>query len=163
MFHTRLRGGKAFAAERKIREFKKILLRGKRFEKQADRRLRPNELIKKVTQHINDIISTKYELAPKIIEKRSLDPKDSKYFQEIYDFMRVKKIGNNQSRNDKYNKKLDRRKRKLRSPLNINEKVLILAERLKKKMHLVICIKHLQTISHFLIDIEFLLFIKELN
>ena len=82
---------------------------------------------------MNDTISTKYELAPEMIEKRSLDPKDGKYFQEIYDFMRVKKIGNNQSRNDKYNQKLDRRKRKLRRPLNVNEKVLILAERLKKK------------------------------
>ena len=65
---------------------------------------------------MNDIISTKYELTPEIIEKRSLDLKDSKYFQEIYDFMRVKKI-----------------KRKLRSLLNINEKVLILAERLLAK------------------------------
>ena len=82
---------------------------------------------------MNDTISTKYELPPEMIEKRRLDPKDGKYFQEIYDFMRVKKIGNNQSRNDKYNQKLDRRKRKLRSPLNVNEKVLILAERLKKK------------------------------
>ena len=82
---------------------------------------------------MNDTISTKYELAAEMIEKRSLDPKDGKYFQEIYDFMRAKKIGNNQSRNDKYNQKLDRRKRKLRSPLNTNEKVLILAERLKKK------------------------------
>ena len=47
--------------------------------------------------------------------------------------MRLKKIGNNQMRNDKYNQKLDRRKRKLRSPLNLDERVLVLAERLKKK------------------------------
>ena len=33
MFHTRLRGGKAFAAEQKIRELKKILLTSKRFKK----------------------------------------------------------------------------------------------------------------------------------
>ena len=33
MYHTKLCGGKAFAAEQKIREFKKILLRSKRFEK----------------------------------------------------------------------------------------------------------------------------------
>ena len=33
MFHTRVRGGKAFAAEQKIRELKKILLRSKRFKK----------------------------------------------------------------------------------------------------------------------------------
>ena len=36
-------------------------------------------------------------------------------------------------RNDKYNEKIDRRKRKLRSPLNLDEKVLVLAERLKKQ------------------------------
>ena len=33
MYHTKIRGGKAFAAEQKIREFKKILLRRKSFEK----------------------------------------------------------------------------------------------------------------------------------
>ena len=36
-------------------------------------------------------------------------------------------------RNDKDNQKSDRRKRKLRSPLNLDEKVLILSERLRKK------------------------------
>ena len=36
-------------------------------------------------------------------------------------------------RNDKYDQKIDRRKRKLRSPLNLDEKVLVLAELLKKK------------------------------
>ena len=34
MFHTRLWGGKAFAAEQKLRQFKKLLLRGKSLEKQ---------------------------------------------------------------------------------------------------------------------------------
>ena len=70
-------------------------MRGKRLEKQQGRRLRPIELIKKVTLHMNNVNSTKYELAPETIEKRSLDPNDGKYFQEIYDFMRLKKIGNN--------------------------------------------------------------------
>ena len=32
MFHTKVRGGKAFAAEQKIGQFKKILLRSKRFQ-----------------------------------------------------------------------------------------------------------------------------------
>ena len=82
---------------------------------------------------MNNINSTKYELAPEAIEKRSLDPKDGEYFQEIYDFMRLKKIGNNLLQNEKYGEKLDKRKRKLRSPLNLKEKVLVLAERLKKK------------------------------
>ena len=37
MYHTKIRGGKAFAAEQKIREFKKILLRRKRFERMKKR------------------------------------------------------------------------------------------------------------------------------
>ena len=45
MFHTKVWGGKTFAAEQKIREFKKILLRSKRFEKKSNKRIRPNDLI----------------------------------------------------------------------------------------------------------------------
>ena len=52
MFHTKLRGGKAFAAEQKIREFNKILLKSKRFEKNDGRRLKPNELIRKAAEHM---------------------------------------------------------------------------------------------------------------
>ena len=96
MFHTCLQGGKAFAAEQKIREFKKLLLRGKGLEKQYGWRLKPLDLIRKVTQHMNNVNSTKYELVPETIEKRSLDPKDGEYFQEICDFMRLRKIGMNQ-------------------------------------------------------------------
>ena len=33
MYYTKIFGGKAFVAEQKMREFKKILLRSKRFEK----------------------------------------------------------------------------------------------------------------------------------
>ena len=44
MFQTRLWGGKAFAAEQKIREFKKLLLRGKRLEKQQRRRPKTNRI-----------------------------------------------------------------------------------------------------------------------
>ena len=82
---------------------------------------------------MNETISTKYRLAPENIENRSLNPKGGKYFQEIYDFVRLRKIENNQIRNDKYNQKIDKRKKTLRSPLNLTEKVLLLAERLRKK------------------------------
>ena len=40
MFHTKVWGGKAFAAEQKIREFKKKLLRSKRFEKSRKKRIK---------------------------------------------------------------------------------------------------------------------------
>ena len=54
MFHTKVREGKAFAAEQKIREFKKILIRSKRFEKLRKNRIKPNDLIKKATQNMNE-------------------------------------------------------------------------------------------------------------
>ena len=90
-------------------------------------------MIRKAAQNMNETISTKYNLAPETIEKRSLNSNDGKYFQGIYDFVRLRKIENNQMRNDKYNQKIDKRKRTLRSPLNLDEKVLVLAVRLKKK------------------------------
>ena len=55
-------------------------------------RIRPNQLIKNAAENMNETVSTKYGLAPENIE-------------------------NNQMRNDKYNQKLDRRKKTLRSPL----------------------------------------------
>ena len=55
---------------------------------------------------MNETISMKYQLALQTIEKRSLNPNGGKYFQEIYDFMRIRKIENNQMRNDKYDQKL---------------------------------------------------------
>ena len=79
-------------------------------------------MIRKTAQNVNETISTKYNLAPETIEKKSLNPNDRKYFQEIYDFVRLRKIENNQMRNDKYNQKIDGRKRTLKSPLNLNKK-----------------------------------------
>ena len=67
MFHTKLRGGKVFAAEQKIREFKKILLRVKRFRKSRKNRIRPNKLLKKTAQNMRETISTRYQLAPETI------------------------------------------------------------------------------------------------
>ena len=102
MFHTRVRGGKAFAAEQKIGQFKKLLLKGKRLEKQRGKRLKPLNLIKNVIEHMNNINSTKYNLPPELIEKKSLDKKDGNCLWEIYDFIRIRKIETNQTRNLKY-------------------------------------------------------------
>ena len=60
--------------EQKIREFKKILLRSKRFQKFRKSRIRPNELIKKAAQNMNETISKKYQFAPETIKKRGLNP-----------------------------------------------------------------------------------------
>ena len=55
-------------------------------------------MIRKAAQNMNKTISTKYNLAPETLEKRNLNPNDGKYFQEIYDFVRLRKIENNQMR-----------------------------------------------------------------
>ena len=58
---------KSFCCTAKIKEFKKILLPSKRFEKLRKKRLKPIELIKKAAQNMNKKFSTKYQLAPKTI------------------------------------------------------------------------------------------------
>ena len=54
MFSTKTRGGKAFAAEQKIREFKKILFRSKRLHKSTKTsRLNAEKLIRNAVQNMN--------------------------------------------------------------------------------------------------------------
>ena len=131
MFSTRLRGGKAFAAEQKIRELKKVIFKTKRTYKLQKKKINSKQIIKKAVENLNRINSEKYGLPPDIIEKKSLE---SEYFKEIYDFHRLVKVTKGINRYERYNEKLDKKqKRKLREPLNINEKVLVLAERIKKK------------------------------
>ena len=97
MVHTKIRGGKAAAAEQKIREFKKVLLRSKHFEKMKKKknRIKPNQLIKNAAKNMNKTISLKYGLLPEFIEQNSLDPNNRKYFREIYDFSRLKNVEHN--------------------------------------------------------------------
>ena len=131
MFSSRLRGGKAFAAEQKIRELKKVIFKTKRTYKLQKKKINSREIIKKAVENLNKINSEKYGLPPDIIEKKSLE---NEYFKEIYDFHRLVKVTKGINRYEKYTEKLDRKqKRKLREPLNISEKVFVLAERIKKK------------------------------
>ena len=131
MFSSRLRGGKAFAAEQKIRELKKVIFKTKKTYKLQKKKINSREIIKKAVENLNRINSEKYGLPPDIIEKKSLE---NEYFKEIYDFHRLVKVTKGINRYEKYSEKLDRKqKRKLREPLNINEKVFVLAERIKKK------------------------------
>ena len=73
---------------------------------------------------MNKTKTVRYQIEPEEVEKRSL---------EIY-FYRLEKVGKEHKRNIKYFEKKDsNNRRKLRQPLNIGEKVLVLTERLKKK------------------------------
>ena len=134
MYSTKLRGGKAFAAEQKICKLKELLLKSKRMKKFEHKRVKPNELIRKVTFNLNNIKSLKYGFAPQEIENKSLNRKTSKNLQEIYDFHRPWRVKEANLRTEKYAANLDtRKKRTLRIPLETSEKVLVLAERLRKK------------------------------
>ena len=70
MFTTKNRGGKAYAAEQKIREFKKILFRIKKTYKRLKKRLNSAKLIKKAVQNMNNTKSIKYGFEPEVIERK---------------------------------------------------------------------------------------------
>ena len=74
--------------------------------------------------------SEKYDTEPEIVGKRSIEEEN---FKEIYGFYRVKKVKEDIDRRERPNINADNRKKKLWEPLGIGEKVLVLAERLKKK------------------------------
>ena len=131
MFSTKVRGCKVFAAEQKIRELKKLLLRSKNNDKRNKIKINPNKLIQRATNNLNKTPTEKYGIEPETVEAKSLT--DDR-FRELYDFHRLGKIEQHFGRRDRFNAEKDkRRKRKLREPLEIGEKVLVLSERLKKK------------------------------
>ena len=134
IYSTKLGWGKAFATEQKNRELKKLLLWSKHIQKLQRKRVKPNELIKKAIFNLNNIKSPKYGYALQKVENESLDKKTGQNFQEIYDFNRLWRVKEARFRSEKYPENLQlRQKRTLRSPLDIGEKVLVLAERLRKK------------------------------
>ena len=133
MFHTKVRGGKAFVAEQKIREFKKRLLKTKRFVKINGEKLRPKEAVEMAAVNMNTTPSAKYRIAPEEIEKKILSSKNSEYNKEMFDFQRLKAVDGNIIRQKRYDIKKNKNKKKLRSPLLIDEKVLVFAERIRKK------------------------------
>ena len=131
MFTTKNRGGKAYAAEQKIREFKKILFKIKKTYKRLKKRLNSAKLIKKTVQNMNNTKSIKYGFEPEVIERQSLTDEN---FKERYDFHRLNQITKAFKRYKQHDLTVDfKRKKKLRDPLTIGERVLILASRLKKK------------------------------
>ena len=133
MYSPHWRGGKDFAAEPKICELKKLLLRSKGIEKFKGKRIKPNELIKKATFNLNNTRSAKYGYSSEQIEEQALKLDTGEYFQEVYDFHRLMKVKEDRDRRERFDSKIDRRKKRLRDPLEIGEKVLVLAERLRKK------------------------------
>ena len=80
---------------------------------------------------MNNTKSQKYQIEPEVVEKKSLS---SVKFTDEYDFYRLEKVGKEISRQNRYNNKKDQgNPKKLRDPLQIGEKVLVLSKRLRKK------------------------------
>ena len=79
-------------------------------------------------------------------------------YREIYDFRRLLMVKEDIERRERANIKIDRRKmNKLREPLDIGKKVLVLPERLKNKDALDFYTKSQHRTEHFKINIKYLL------
>ena len=126
-FTSSVRGGKAFAAEQKIRELKT------RIAKINPQKLKisPSKIIQNSTLNMNLVKSSKYGLSPQEIERRALS---GEHFKTIFNMHRIEKTRKLYHRLDDYDvKKYSAKKRKLRDEHFVGEKVYIVAERIKKK------------------------------
>ena len=76
MFSIRVRGGKAYAAEQKIREFKKLLFKSKRVHKAtSNTRFHSRKSMRLAVKNMNNIRSQKYGYAPDAREEKVLESK----------------------------------------------------------------------------------------
>ena len=84
--------------------------------KKSSKRLKPNEVIKKVMTNLNRTKPEKYQMESEEVEKKALSDDD---FREKY-FYRPEKVGKHANRLDRYNIKKDiNSPKKLRDPLQI--------------------------------------------
>ena len=120
-FHTKIRGGKAYAAEQKIREFKKILQKSKRIHKSTStKRIEPKKLIQCATNNLHSIASEKYGVSPIFVEENM--QQDEK-FCKIFDFCRLDKVQKYAKRYTRNDIRQDNKKRKkLRELLVLGKK-----------------------------------------
>ena len=103
MFSTSLRGGKAFAAEQKIRELKT------RISKLYSQKLKvtPKKIIEMSTANMNILPSKKYGFSPEEVERKALQ---SERFRTVYNIDRLEKTDKLNERQDRYDKKSIREK-----------------------------------------------------
>ena len=85
MFSNFLRGGKAFAAEQKIRELKTRI--AKLFSQKL--KMSPRKIIEMSTANMNIRPSKKYGFSPEEVEKRQLE---SERFRTVYNMHRLEKM-----------------------------------------------------------------------
>ena len=131
-FHVYVHGGKAFAAEQKIKELKKRISKVKTISDQSKAKISLARIINHSAENMKNVKSEKYKLTPNEIEKKK--SLENQQFRTEFNFEHIKISKKTSDRLDRYHKKLySRKKKKLREELNVGEKVLILAERLQRK------------------------------
>ena len=87
-------------------------------------------IIKQSTENINNVKSEKYSISPNVIEEKFLS---SQRFRTLFNFERIERSKNVLDRLRKYGRKRYAvKKKKIHNSLEIDEKVLALAERIKK-------------------------------
>ena len=80
----RVLGGKAYAAEQKIREFNKFLFKSKKVQKASTTsRFIPKKMIRKATANMNNIQSKKYGYTPVTIGEKAII---TEKLRVVYDF-----------------------------------------------------------------------------
>ena len=90
MFRSRARGGKAYAAEQKVREFKKRFFCNKQLHKTTSTKpFDLKKLICKTVENMKSARSQKHGYAPDTIEKKTAE---SEKFTYIYKFYRLAKV-----------------------------------------------------------------------
>ena len=95
------------------------------------KRFGSRKLIPKPVENMDSVNSQKYGYVPNEIEEKAVE---SKRFRDIYDFYRLVKVKQHAERYKRADVEKDKKYyRKLREPLKIIEKVLMLAECSKKK------------------------------
>ena len=130
MFTTSLRGGKAFAAEQKIRELKSRISKLRAISDKQKAKIPAVTIIKHSAENMNNVRSKKYGMSPNVIEEKSLS---SQRFRTLFNFKRIERLKNVPDRLDKYHTKIYAAgKEKLHNSLEIGEKVLVIAKRIKK-------------------------------
>ena len=91
MFSTQRRGGKAFAAEQKIRELKKVIFKTKKTYKLSKKKINSEKIIQKAVEDLNKTNSEKYGLTPENIEKKHLQIMFLKKFMIFIDWLKLLK------------------------------------------------------------------------
>ena len=115
--------------------------------------------------NLKNIKSTKCGYSPEQTEEQALNPETGKHLQKIYGFHRLIKVEENKDRLERFDSKTDnKRKKRLRDPLETADKLSVLAKRLQKKKTLLEdYIKAQQKITSSLIEAKILQYVNEQN